>query len=204
LPAAARIVLYQGWISEGRGLENLVRAATVLPSAVVIVFMGYGEYQETLAALAREAGVTDRVRFVPAVAQADLLSWCASADIGIIPYQPVDLNNVYSSPNKLFDFIQARVPLVASDLPFLRQVIAGHALGTVATLDSPQAYAAAIQTVLAQPKAAYRPALDHAATIYTWQAQAQKLIAAYTALSKTPDASHTNPQPPTPTRGPDA
>lgn len=182
LPAATRIVLYQGWIAEGRGLENLVRAAAVLPPSVVIVFMGYGEYQATLAELARAAGVADRVRFVPAVAQADLLSWCASADVGIIPYQPVDLNNVYSSPNKLFDFIHARVPLVASDLPFLRQVIVGHALGTVATLDSPPAYAAAIQTVLAPPKAAYRPALDAAATIYTWQAQATKLLSAYAAL----------------------
>jgi glycosyltransferase involved in cell wall biosynthesis len=182
LPAAARIVLYQGWISEGRGLENLVRAAALLPPSVVIVFMGYGDYQETLAARARAAGGADRVRFIPAVAQADLLSWCASADVGIIPYQPVDLNNVYSSPNKLFDFIHARVPLVASDLPFLRQVIAGHALGTVAKLDSHPAYAAALQTVLARPKAAYRPALDHAATIYTWQAQAAKLLAAYATL----------------------
>lgn len=182
LPAAARIVLYQGWISEGRGLENLVRAAALLPPSVVIVFMGYGEYQETLARLARAAGVAQRVRFVPAVSQAVLLPWCASADVGIIPYQPVDLNNYYSSPNKLFDFIHARVPLVASDLPFLRQVIAGHDLGTVATLNSPAAYAAALQAVLARPKVAYRSALDHAATIYTWQAQAAKLLAAYATL----------------------
>jgi glycosyltransferase involved in cell wall biosynthesis len=184
LPATARIVLYQGWISEGRGLENLVRAAAHLPAHVVIAFMGYGDYQETLVALARQAGTTDRVRFLPPVAQADLLAWCASADLGIIPYQAVDLNNYYSSPNKLFDFIHARVPLLASDLPFLRQVIVGHGLGAVAVLDSPRAYAEAIMGILGQPEAypTLRAHLDHAATLYTWQVQAAKLLAAYEKL----------------------
>src|SRR5205085_1483955 len=131
------------------------------------VFMGYGEYQQVLAGLAAQAGVTERVHFLPPVHQADLLAWCASADLGIIPYQPVDLNNYYSSPNKLFDFIHARVPLVASDLPFLRQVIAGHGLGTVARLDRPAAYAEAIMSVLSHPvqRLTWRTNLDYAATI---------------------------------------
>lgn len=185
LPAETQLVLYQGWMSEGRGLENLVRAAALLPPTVAVVFMGYGEYQDALVALARDAGVSERISFLPPVSQADLLAWCASADLGVIPYQPVDLNNYYSSPNKLFDFIHARVPLVASDLPFLRQVIVGHDLGAVARLDSPQAYATAILAVLGDParRPLLRANLAHAATIYTWQAQAARLLTAYGVMS---------------------
>ena len=67
---------------------------------------------------------------------------------------------------KLFDFIHARVPLVASDLPFLRQVIMGHGLGAVARLDRPAAYAEAIMSVLGHPE--QRP---------TWRARSSRVAA---------------------------
>src|SRR5205085_1270352 len=143
LDGARKIVLYQGWMAEGRGLENLVRAAPLLAGDAVVVLMGYGDYQAALARLAGAEGA-GRVFFLPAVPQRDLLAYCASADVGIIPYQAVDLNNYFTSPNKLFDFIQAGAPIVGSDFPFLRQVIVTHDLGVVAKLDSPAAYAAAL------------------------------------------------------------
>ena len=177
------IVLYQGWMSEGRGLENLVRAAPMLRDGAVVVFMGYGEYQSALGRLAAEVGGA-RVHFIPAVPQRDLLAYCASADVGVIPYQAVDLNNYYTSPNKLFDFIQAGLPIVASDLPFLRKVIVGHGLGVVARLDRPEDYARALNEVLALPdRAAHvRANLHRAAPQYTWAAQAAKLVEAYNLL----------------------
>jgi glycosyltransferase involved in cell wall biosynthesis len=183
LSAERKVVLYQGWMSEGRGLENLVRAATLLVDGAVVVFMGYGDYQATLQKMAA-AEPEGRVHFIPAVPQRDLLAYCASADVGVIPYQAVDLNNYYTSPNKLFDFIQAALPIVASDLPFLRKVIVGHDLGIVAKLDSPQSYAQAINSVLARPDggAALRANLRNAAPHYTWSAQAVKLVKAYGRL----------------------
>ncbi|HEX6608489.1 MAG TPA: hypothetical protein VF276_16425, partial [Chloroflexia bacterium] len=97
-----------------------------------------------------------------------------------------DLNNYFSSPNKLFDFIQAGVPIVASDLPFLRKVITETDGGLVARLDSPEAYAATINAVLTRPDggAAVRANLRRAAPAYTWETQSRKLIAAYAALAR--------------------
>jgi glycosyltransferase involved in cell wall biosynthesis len=183
LPAARKIVLYQGWMSPGRGLEDLVRAAPLLAGDAAVVFMGYGEYQAALARLAA-AGPTGRVYFLPPVPQRELLAHCASADVGVIPYQAVDLNNYFTSPNKLFDFIQAAVPIVASDFPFLRKVILTHDLGVVARLDSPAAYAAALNGVLTRPDggAALRDNLRRVAPEYTWATQSRKLLAAYAAL----------------------
>jgi glycosyltransferase involved in cell wall biosynthesis len=187
LPAETPVVLYQGWMSEGRGLENLVRAAPLLREGAVVVFMGYGDYQAALEGLASEAG-GGRAHFIPAVPQRDLLAYCASADVGVIPYQAVDLNNYYTSPNKLFDFIQAALPIVASDLPYLRKVIVADDLGVVAKLDRPEDYAAAINGVLALPgrAAAVRENMRRATPRYTWAAQAAKLVEAYRRLDSRP------------------
>ena len=186
LSAETPIVLYQGWMSEGRGLENLVRSAPMLRAGATVVFMGYGDYQAVLERLAAESG-GGRVHFIPAVPQRDLLAYCASADVGVIPYQAVDLNNYYTSPNKLFDFIQAGLPIVASDLPYLRKVV-GDDLGVVARLDRPEDYASAINGVLSLPDRAarLRDNLRRAAPSYTWSAQAAKLVAAYRGLDARP------------------
>ena len=55
---------------------------------------------------------------MPAVPQAELLEWTAAADIGIIPYQPVDLNTRFCSPNKLFEYIAAGIPSSAMTCRF--------------------------------------------------------------------------------------
>jgi glycosyltransferase involved in cell wall biosynthesis len=183
LPPERKIVLYQGWMAEGRGLENLIRAAPLLQDGAVVVLIGFGEYYRTLEAqAAREAA--GRVFFIPRVPQAELLAACASADVGIIPYPAVDRNNYYTSPNKLFDFILAGVPLVGNDLPFLRQVIVGEGVGIVARLDSPAAYAAALNAVLgrADGGAAFRARARAVRDTYIWPAQGRKLVAAYAAM----------------------
>jgi glycosyltransferase involved in cell wall biosynthesis len=183
LPAGRKVVLYQGWMSEGRGLEGLVGCARHLAGDAAVVFMGYGEYQAELEKLAAKEP-PGRIYFLPAVPQRNLLAYCASADVGVIPYQAVDLNNYYTSPNKLFDFIQAALPIVASDLPYLRKVIVEDDLGVVAKLDTPDDYARAINSVLGRPDGgeSLRANLRRVAPRYTWEAQGEKLVEAYRRL----------------------
>jgi glycosyltransferase involved in cell wall biosynthesis len=178
-----KVVLYHGWMSEERGLDDLVRCARHLANEAAVVLMGYGEFRTTLEKrAAREP--PGRVYFLPAVPQRELLAYCASADVGVIPYQPVSLNDYYASPNKLFDFIQSAVPIVANDLPYLRRMVAGHRLGVVARLDSPESYASAINSLLTLPDggAELRASLRRVAPRYAWEPEARKLVAAYAAL----------------------
>ncbi len=193
IAATRPIVLYQGWMAEGRGLEDLVRAAPLLACDAAVVFMGYGDYRARLEALAA-AGPAGRVYFLDAVPHREVLAYCASADVGVIPYQAVDLNNYFTSPNKLFDYIQAGLPIVASDFPFLRTVILTHDLGRVARLRDAAAYAAAINAVLTLPDggAALRANLRRVAPRYTWAAEAPKLLAAYAALDAEPRPATTS------------
>ena len=64
-----------------------------------------------------------RIHFLDPVSQDELLSWTAGADIGIVPYPPIDLNSRLCTPNKLFEFIVAEVPILANDLPELRRFV---------------------------------------------------------------------------------
>ena len=122
------MVLYQGGLVPGRGLDVCVRAAAHFPDGVHLVFIGKGKSLDELTALADELGVTDRVHFLPAVEPGELPVYTAAADVGVIPYQPVSSNNEYALPNKVFEYTGAGIPFVASDLPELRRIATDRAL----------------------------------------------------------------------------
>ncbi len=148
LDAAATVVLFQGGILAGRNLEALVDAmALVTAPAMHLVLLGDGALTQELSRRAGAAGVRGRVHFHPAVAQSDLLRHTASADLGFIPYQATCLNNLYCTPNKLFEYVAAAVPMLATDLPELRRLIAGNHIGLMMDSSSPQAIARAIDAV---------------------------------------------------------
>ena len=180
-----RILLFQGWMSKTRGLQPLVKSLSLVPDCVHLVFMGYGEAREELESLSASLGLTQRIHFMDAVPQSELLSWTASADAGIIPYQPVDLNNYYSSPNKLFEFIQAGLPIIANDLPFLRRIVANQDFGLVHKLDEPADYAAAIRRELVDDGSLLvrqRANLRRSRHLFSWKHEEAKLYGLYETL----------------------
>jgi glycosyltransferase involved in cell wall biosynthesis len=152
---------------------------------VHLVFMGYGEAQSELEEIAISRNLTGRVHFKSAVSQAELLFWTASADAGVIPYQNIDMNNRYCSPNKLFEFILAGVPIIANDLPFLRSVIEGEGFGLVRRLDDEAAYAEAINEMFdtsAGGPSRFRPRILAERGRYSWQAEKSKILELYNGL----------------------
>lgn len=182
LSPQTRIVLYQGWMAEGRGLEELIEGAAHLRGAnAVLVLMGYGDYKPQLESLAAQHDLGDVVRFLDPVPQADLVPYCASANIGVIPYRPVDLNNYYSSPNKLFDFIQAQIPILANDLPFLSKVVNGRDIGMTAPMTTPDSVGQAMLGILTKldesgTMARWQSNLQEAAEVYNWEHEGEKLV----------------------------
>src|SRR5207253_1639169 len=107
---ARKIVLCQGGLLPRRGLEDLADAARELPEDVAVVFLGLGprSYVESLAQRARGRACIGR-----AVSQGDLLAHTADADLGIITNRGPGLNNVNGGPNRLFEYLQARVPVLS-------------------------------------------------------------------------------------------
>jgi glycosyltransferase involved in cell wall biosynthesis len=188
IPSSHSILLYQGWISLTRGLQNLIRAMRCVDVGIHLVVMGYGEAIDELKWIRDNLGLADRVHFKNAVPQTELLFWTASAEAGIIPYQPIDLNNYYCSPNKLFEFIQAGVPIIGNDLPFLSKVIGGEGFGIVSKLETIEDYAKAIQLMfdpqLGGPARFVERLLTKAGS-YTWQKEEKKLLTLYQKIIHT-------------------
>ena len=137
LSDGAKILLYQGGYAEKRGLEYLVRAAAHLPPDWTLVMMGWGKTENDLRALADE--INGRVaargsrepsaRFVPAVPPQELHLSTAGATIGVIPYENVGLNHWFCTPNKLWEYPNAGVPILVSPFPELRKMVETYGHG---------------------------------------------------------------------------
>jgi glycosyltransferase involved in cell wall biosynthesis len=148
LPAGTRIALYQGGITKHRNVESVVAMARLLDERWAVAILGDGAYAEELARRA-DPLARGRLHFLKAVPQAELLEVTASADVGLIPYKAIDVNNRYCSPNKLYEFIQAGVPWVANDLPFLGAKTRALGCGWVLDFEDPAAAAALLNGLTA-------------------------------------------------------
>lgn len=169
-----RILLFQGGFSPYRNLENLMQAmAHVHTPDVDLVMMGFGDFGELLkeqAASLRLLG--SRIHFLPAVPQSELLQHSASADIGIIPYPHVDLNSYYCTPNKLFEFIQAGLPILANDSPELNRFVQKNDLGYSHRMDNPKKIAEAIDAAFGSPRySSWRSNIKSKRSELAWKGQ---------------------------------
>ena len=184
-----RILLYQGSLSLNRNLEGLIAAmAQVASDDIVLVMMGPGtDVSCKLKRIASSDGTLGkRIFFRDAVPQTELLHYTGAAEVGIIPYQSIDLNSRYCTPNKLFDFIVAGLPILANDLPELRKFVHENGFGQVHPLDGPAEMARGIEVMFASDLEGYRQRLAARRHEFVWDVQGEKLVSLYRSLTVQP------------------
>lgn len=124
LPHERRILLYQGGFAARRGLDALVRSCVLLPADWCLVMMGWGAFEPKLRQIAEEIDPEERsIRFIPPAPHAELVHWTCGGSLGVIPYENVCLNHWFCSPNKLWEYPIAGVPILASPFPEMRATI---------------------------------------------------------------------------------
>lgn len=181
------VAVYLGGLMSGRGLEQLIDAVARLPG-VHLVLLGDGGLADDLRLRARERGVTERVHFAVPVPPDQVVDFAAGAQVGVSPVLGTSLNYRYSLPNKLFQYMAAGIPVVASDLPQVREVVEGSGCGMVADTSRPEAIADAIASVLADPvEARAMGERGRRAVVerYNWDASASVLLEAYRRMGRT-------------------
>ena len=179
-------VLFQGNLSDDRNLSNLVGAFAQLNGAAQLYLLGDGPANDTLQRTCRRRR-TGNVFFGDQVPQDELLRYVARADLGVIPYRGEEsLNHLYCTPNKLFEFIEAGVPVCASDLPELRRIVAENGIGAVHPMGTADQIAAAIRDCRVRcERGEFTAAARQAAReTYSWKGQAKKLLAFYGQLEQ--------------------
>lgn len=181
------VALYHGAMSPGRGIEQLVEILPRLGPDVAVVLLGNGSLREPYASQALDPPWKGRLFVHPAVPVDALRDWVGDADVGVILFQPIDRNNVLGTPNKLFEYFEAGVPVVVSDFPEMHGIVTATGAGVTCDPSDPAAIAAAVRSILEAPaevRAARRAAARHAAeTTYNWETQSAGLLTIYAALA---------------------
>lgn len=180
-----KILLLQGGLSAGRNLEVLVDAIRYVQNpSVVLVVLGDGLLLHSLRKLVQQRGLVERVFFHAAVPQSALAKLTAAADAGVIPYQATCLNNYYCTPNKLFEFIAAGLPILATDLPELRKLINDRNIGLVCDTASSENLAASIDNFFSDQQrfATWKNQVSIVRNLICWEQEEHKLVRIYEAL----------------------
>ena len=135
IDASKKIILYQGVLLKGRGIEKVFEVLKELPNHVFVI-AGGGEFEEYYKKLAAKMDLVDQVYFLGKLTQEDLSKVTASADVGVALIENLSKSYYYALPNKLFEYIMAEVPVIASNLPQMKEVVEKYDVGFAINIES--------------------------------------------------------------------
>jgi glycosyltransferase involved in cell wall biosynthesis len=121
IPTSPYIILYQGMLNEGRGLEAMIAAMKEISDAELWL-VGEGDLSDELRGLVQEYEVTDKVQFLGFVPPDQLKAITLQADIGINLLENKGLSYYYSLANKALDYVQAGLPSLQMNFPEYRHL----------------------------------------------------------------------------------
>ena len=174
------LLLYQGCVNEGRGVDWAIDAMEFLPECRLVV-AGGGDLLERMKNYASSKAWCDRVTFLGRLQPNELMRLTPRADVGLVMLEDKGLSYHFALPNRIGDFVAAGVPMVVSDLPEMAAVVREFDVGEViekreAKSEKREArlLADAVRKVLARGKehfdfAAARADMD-------WNKEKQKLL----------------------------
>lgn len=172
LDPSTKIILHQGRLSSMRGLIPLALSACKLPSKWHVVFMGAGPLQEEIALAGGH-----RCSVIAPQPWEQLPLWTAGATIGAILYEPLGANQINCSPNKLWEFPAASVPILASPLPYLSQQVQRWGMGWVTEIEPPK-ITSLIFSLTNTDLTTARAQCSHFARSVSWEWEVETLLAA--------------------------
>jgi len=177
------VAIYQGALTINRGIETLLAMAPQLNgSRIHLVFMGYGMLEpQVMEAVHQNANV----HFQPAVPYEQVLDYTGDADVGLVSVKPVCLSYLYCLPNKLFESIQAGIPVLVNDLPDCVALVEEFGIGTRVANDTPDGWHAALVEAESKSPAWKVQAIGgirKAQAALNWENESHRLTAIYARL----------------------
>ncbi len=174
------IVLYQGGFLTENGLQDQIDAAKDFAHAA-FVLIGSGPCEARLKEQVRQSRLEDTVYFIDRVPFRELHSYTCSADVGLCLIKGMGKSFYYSLPNKLFEYMMAGLPVLASNFPEMQRVIDETGAGATANPSDVAGIGQAVSALLADPerRLQQREAALQAAKHFNWEREAEVLIRLY-------------------------
>lgn len=176
------VLLMQGMgMHPGRGGMELLEIMKYLPSHYFLVYIGGGNEWERIAAMRHEWGLEDRVEMIPKLGPELLRRYTPLAQLGMSLDGFEDLNHWFTLPNKLFDYLQAGIPVAASAIPEVKTIIEQYQCGFCFISRNPQDMAEEIMQLMndQQRYEALKTNALEAAKELCWENERHKLTALY-------------------------
>lgn len=125
--------LFQGLLTHGRGLEELLRAWKDVPSNAQLFLRGPdSDFKSSLIRLVTELKISDNsVVFLPAVSEDELVKEAKLFDVGIVPYPPSNVNNINCCPNKLSQYMAAGLAILGNDTAYVKEIVTKSESGVI-------------------------------------------------------------------------
>jgi len=177
-------MIYVGVISEGRGVMEMVEVANRLQNKVRLILVGSFADSYLEAKIKQKAG--DNVEFTGQVPYENVPGLLRRADIGLVCFRP-DPNNMAAAwrNNKLFEYMAAGLPVIASNLPLWKEIINNNRCGLTVDLLDPRDMSRAVEYLIDHPDAARAMGENGMRAIkekYNWENEGKKLLALYESL----------------------
>lgn len=175
-----KIIVYQGYLNLGRGIEKVINALPYLEN-VCFLIIGKGDIEFHLKELVEKSKVTDKVIFTGIIPYDKLHGYTQMAHVGISLEENMGKNYYYALPNKMFDYIQAKVPVLGSAFPEIEKIINDYNIGLTTSVTNPKEIAEILDKMLNDEKLRneWIKNLEKAADELTWENERIKLINFY-------------------------
>jgi glycosyltransferase involved in cell wall biosynthesis len=176
-------ICYVGGISAVRGIRELVRAMELVS----------GTTRLTLCGNFSDQSLESEIRALPGWQRVDALGWQSRESVrdvlaqslaGVVTFLPAP-NHFDAQPNKMFEYMSAGLPLIASDFSLWREIVEGHNCGFCVDPERPGAIAEAIDFLAQNPESAEEMGANGRRAVqevYNWPAEQKKLLALYEQL----------------------
>ncbi len=187
-------VLYSGTLSAWQGIWVALDAMALLapdtPASLLLVGPARASQRDAILSRAQDLGVADRVELRPPVGQRELAALHHASDLVIAPLMPNDRNLEQGCcPLKVLEAMACGTPLVASDLPVVRELVVGGTEAILVRPGSARSLAEGIRALHADPDLGARLAAAARSKVegqFTWRHQSARLVDAYAGLLPPP------------------
>ena len=171
-------------MGEEKGIPDLIEAlghvnASGVVDARLLCIGGPLDHLDAYSSIAEKAGVRpEQIRFVDRVPNAEVPYWINTFSIAVLPFPYTEHYAFYMSPLKMFEYMASGKPILATDLPSIREVLVHDHNAWLVEPDNPPALAAGIEKLLKEPDLAARIAAQAREDVeqYTWRARAGRII----------------------------
>ena len=169
------IFIYLGVLGQGRNIETLIDSFTNYDIEYNLLFIGDGEYKNKVI---QKSKIFSNIHYHKYIKHDELVHFIKDADFGLCLIENISLSDYLCLPNKLFECLNAKLPVLASNFPELSQVLTKNDFGMVCEPDTKNI----VKSLKKITKKTFKKNLPKE---YFWSHQEKQLLLAYKTLIKT-------------------